>query len=276
MTSEEYHADKTRVSKSGLDLIRKSPRHYWWKHLNPDAKPEPSKKWGDFGHEFHCAITERDRFDREYFCINDEAKVSEIGGANPRATSKYKEWKADLLKENAGKTAISVADFDTLRYMSDSVLANKSANWLLKKGIAEQSFFFTDPTTGAKCKIRPDWLSSVGVCVDLKSCRDASPNGFNRSVMDYRYHVQNAFYIDGLDSAIMDAPREFCFIAVEKEPPYICAVYALDPYYVQLGRMEYEQDLKTYVNCLKTGNWYGYSDKIEYLTAPSWAKPRFL
>jgi len=34
MTNKEYHA-KNMVGKSGLDLIARSPAHYWAKYINP-------------------------------------------------------------------------------------------------------------------------------------------------------------------------------------------------------------------------------------------------
>ena len=32
---EQYHADPDTISKSGLDLIARTPLHYWSAHLDP-------------------------------------------------------------------------------------------------------------------------------------------------------------------------------------------------------------------------------------------------
>ena len=36
LSNEEYHADTTAISKSGLDLVHRSPAHYYAAKLDPD------------------------------------------------------------------------------------------------------------------------------------------------------------------------------------------------------------------------------------------------
>ena len=110
-----------------------------------------------------------------------------------------------------------------------------------------------------------------GVIVDLKTTRDASPDGFAKSVAQYRYHVQAAFYSDGYKAAFGEAPRGFVFIAVETEPPYLVAVYVASETMTSRGRIEYQTDLDTFRECLATDTWPGYSSSPLTLDLPKWA-----
>jgi exodeoxyribonuclease VIII len=101
---------------------------------------------------------------------------------------------------------------------------------------------------------------------------DASPDGFGKSAWNYRYYVQAPFYLDGiLESAESMAFDSFLFIAVEKSPPYNVAVYEAGLDVMQRGREAYLKDLDTYMNCIKSGQWPGYSLKAEPLRLPSYA-----
>src|SRR5690606_3181532 len=125
--------------------------------------------------------------------------INEIGGSKPRSTAKYKEWYAEQLSIVGNKEIISLADYNYCLLIRDKVRAHPTASVLLASGYAEQTFQFIEPISGASCKFRPDWLNMQnGVIVDIKTTEDASPRGFARSVEKYRYHVQDAFYSDGL------------------------------------------------------------------------------
>lgn len=126
--------------------------------------------------------------------------------------------------------------------------------------------------TGAKCRIRPDWLSSEGFIVDVKSTTDASESAFANSIVRYRYHVQDAFYSDGVEKALGKKPKGFVFIAVEKTAPYAVGVYIMPENGQELGREAYLQDLASYQKCLETGNWHGYGNgEAVSLQLPKWA-----
>ncbi len=273
LTNEQYHADTTRISKSGLDLINKSPAHYYAKYLDPQRVIEPPTKSMILGTITHLAVLEPDHLEKNYFILNDFAKILEIGGGNPRNTTKYKEWKDEQLELNKGKQHVMVEDFDTVRRMRDAVHNHKQAALFLKKGIPEQTIYWTDPETGVQCKCRPDFDSeSSGCLVDLKSTQDASPRGFGNSSYKYKYHVQAPFYLDGYNTARPNNKKQgFVFIAVESAPPYNVCVYYIDNDGYSLGKQEYLRGLKTYKECLQTGIWGGYSDDILPLELPAWA-----
>lgn len=270
MTNEAYHSDTSHISKSGLDLIAKSPLHYWDKYLNPKSLKKEETPAMFLGTAVHTAVLEPDKFDSEYLTLEDSQIIAQIGGKSPKATKKYKEWLAEITLQNAGKLILSSEQSETVKRISESVRAHGFAAELLQDGIAEQSFFFKDWETNAPCKIRPDWLSHYDLACDLKTTDDASPSAFMRSIVKYRYYVQAPFYLDGLEVAQSRKFSDFVFIAVEKTPPYAVACYVLDKDTLQLGRSEYRRNLAVYMDCLKSGNWHGFSQEIEELRLPKY------
>ena len=249
INNADYHADPA-VSASHLHLAAVSPYHYWSRYRNPKRpviKPTDAMRAGSL---VHCAVLEPDELAKRY------------GVCGPRNTKAGKEQAAEL--EAAGIEAVSAADWELAMAMAASVRSHPAAAELLRTGQAEQSFWWDDLATGLRCKCRPDWMTSTTL-VDLKTCTDASPRGFARSVAKYRYHVQANHYITGCNA------ERFIFIAVEKTYPYACAVYELDVDAMVAGENARRRDLSVIADCMAIDEWPGYGDAIQPLSLPSWA-----
>ena len=100
-----------------------------------------------------------------------------------------------------------------------------------------------------KGKCRPDWLSKDGnTVVDLKTTKDASPKSFQRSISEFGYHIQSAWYLRGLRK--LDIPaKEFIFIEIEKTAPYCIGVYRADEDMINAGMSEVEKSLELLKMC---------------------------
>jgi exodeoxyribonuclease VIII len=116
-----------------------------------------------------------------------------------------------------------------------------------------------------------DWLTPEGVIVDLKTCEDASPVGFARSVAKFRYHVQAAFYQQGLNEHNITGFEKFIFIAVEKSAPFNIGIYKLDYEAIEQGELEIARNLETYRICKETNRWGGYATEVQKLSLPKYA-----
>lgn len=252
MTSNaDYHADPA-VSASHLKEAMRSPYHYWARYLNPmrlPVEPTPAMRLGSL---VHCAVLESDQLESRY------------GVCAPRNTKAGKEQAEQMAA--AGIEAVTASDMLTANRIADSVRSHPAAAALLAKGKAEQSFWWDDLPTGLRCKCRPDWYYGTTV-VDLKTCQDASPSAFASSVAKFGYHIQAAHYLAGLHGA-----ERFVFIAVEKDPPYACAVYELDLEAMALGRTMRDNALDVIATCRAAELWPGYGDtNVQTLSLPSWA-----
>lgn len=249
MPNAEYHSSSA-ISKSGLDLIEKSPAHYFY------ADKEKTKAMV-IGSAFHDLVLLPDIFEKNYAVKPDGLSF---------ATKEGKAWKA----ENEGKEILSQEEFDAINAMKESVLAHHSASKLLAQGKPETSIFWRDES-GVECRCRPDFIHSSGVIVDLKTTTDASPRGFAKSVAEFRYHVQDAYYSNGYKHAFGELPKGFVFIAVEKKPPYAVGVYTLDDAAKIEGEIRFKENIETYKQALEQGVWNAFSPKIETLSLPNWA-----
>lgn len=255
LAGDEYHA-LPGTSKTGLDKLAKSPAHYL-AYIQGEDKDTEAKR---FGRLFHRYILEPD------LC---RLAVWDGPARNKKAG---KEAWAEFQEKYAGHEIVSAEESAALEGMRASVYAHPKARELMQApGRCELSRWTYDQRTGELCKVRPDRLLDIGMAFDLKSCKDASPRGFAKACAERRYHVQGAFYPDKLD---LDEKR-FPFIAVEKEQPYACAVYELDPDAVEFGRYLYEKDLIRLAECKISKQWPAYSERIETLKLPAWATKEF-
>jgi exodeoxyribonuclease VIII len=257
LSNAEYHANTDSVSKSMLDKIHKAPaclRDYL-----DCVQPEPTTAM-QFGTVAHTAVLEPEKL----ICGPDIDRRTKAGKAAAEAfCDKYAEQDVVIVGPDV---------YYTLMEIAESVRRHPVAARILAQGEAEMSAFGI--VEDVRCKARPDWYDAkLGICLDLKTCRGAGPSDFARSVANYRYHVQAAFYTDVM--AADGFPIEsFVFVAVESAPPFLVGVYVLDSEALEVGRAEYQQDLALYRECVESGTWPGLSERIELITLPAFYKRR--
>lgn len=250
------------VSQSRLKLLARSPAHLKYAIEHPEP-PTPAQT---LGHVFDAALFEPDAianicYVRPSHYVGEGTKKPWHNGA------KFcKEWN----EAHKDREIIPQADFASVQAMVGEILKHPAAALVLKEGKSGFCLFSEDAETGLQLKGRPDWMSG-NVIADLKSCVDASPNGFARAVANFGYEIQAAFYLD-LAAVLKLEKEHFFFIACEKEPPYAVAVYELDEESINIGRTKYRRLLARYLQCVVADTWPGYSRHVEVLTLPAWSK----
>ncbi|TXF11147.1 PD-(D/E)XK nuclease-like domain-containing protein [Pelomicrobium methylotrophicum] len=261
MPADQYHANQA-VGHSGLVRIMRSPAHYREYVTNP---PEPTPAM-QLGTAFHVALLEPDRLGETFVVAPKFDRRTKEGRQAAEA------WEA----EHAGKTALTAEQMNAIEQMVASVKQHAGAAGLLANGMAEMSGFWSDPETGIECKCRPDWLAMAGETVtgivDVKTCVDASADGFARAIATLGYDLQAAFYQDGL-KAMTGRTIPFYFIAVEKEAPYAVAAYEASDEVIEVGRAKYRGALQLLKWCRENGRWPAYqpNGEIETINLPRWA-----
>ena len=261
-SNDAYHGGPG-TSKSALDAIANaSPLHFWYKYVNPErvrAEPTPAMVMGS---AVHSAVLEPDLFPLEY--------VQAPTGINKRTNAGKAEFAA-FEAANKGKTVLDVEDFATCLAVRDAVHRHPVAAGLLTGGKAEQSFFAIDPETGELIKCRTDYMAG-DMIIDLKTTKDASPSEFAKSVANFRYDVQQAWYNHVLECAFGEHPETWAFLAVETSPPYAIGIYYLDPFDVMRAKTSALKDLARIVAHKKSGEWPDYGHSVQQLTLPGWVK----
>lgn len=251
MTNQEYHSKTEYISKSLLDQIHKSPAHYL-AYIQGEKQPPTAAMI--FGSLVHSLV----------FNQADYAVIPECDRRTKEGKSIYEQF----LAESQGKELIvTAAQLEQATAIKNAVLAHPKAALLIEQGQAELPIFGEIEGLPARCKV--DFLNTrFNVCIDLKTTASAAPEEFSRSVWNYRYHVQAAFYLD------LTKASRFIFIAVDKEQPYNVELYELDEEAIEKGRKEYKQDIETLKKCKQSGNYHGYTEdsKIHVISLPAWAK----
>lgn len=251
ISAENYHADRSAVSKSWLDRIDRSPAHLR-AYLDGLTKADtPALVLGSLT---HCAILEPDLLDAVY------AVSPRVDRRTKAGKEVYAEWEASL----KGQVIVTADQMEHAKAMRDSVRRNKAARALLSTGDAEETVVWQNSETGELCKARADWLRE-NVIVDVKTTGDARPAEFAKSIANYRYSCQAAHYCDGF------ALDRFVFIAIERDPPYACAVYVADEVMRNRGKDDRDRNLRTYAECRASGEWPAYPQVITELSLPRWA-----
>lgn len=288
------------ISKSGLDLIRRSPMHYKFMKENP----RPSTPALVIGQALHCLVLEGEEQFHKEFCrapanAPNKPTAAQLRAEKPTpAALKSIQFWAEFNEENKGKQIISsksdpekgdawgVSDWDKLFRMRDAIMEHPTASALLDSGLSELSGYWIDRSidieqlkvaAGKKinlnlndptfklCKLRLDWFSDThNLGIDLKTTEDASYTEFSRSVDKFRYHVQDAFYREGM-SQLNRPLDEFVFVAIEKQPPYAVACYTIDLKGKRFGKSLFQRDLSTYAYCKANDEWPLYPSDVREL-----------
>lgn len=264
--ASEYHADKEIVGHSALVQILRSPEHF--KHYTtPGAfKETPTLR---FGTALHCAVLEPERFAQDFIEI-------------PKIDRRTKEGKAKAEAYElaaVGKELIEVDDMQAVKAILQKISTHTKATALRLKSVTEKSYFWTDEDTGIMCRIRCDMVAvdengKIVAIIDLKTTADASMEAFRRSIDDYGYDLQAAFYVDAVAVAIgREVP--FYLLAVESSAPYGIALYRVGQETIEIGRRKYRMALQLLEWCRQNNSWPGYQPQPfceeEVIELPEWS-----
>ncbi len=257
MLAKKYHKIKALSSTGISTLITGTPSKFKLKFI--DGIQE-QKACYTLGSAFHTMVLEPDNFDDEFLVTDLDAR-----------TKVFKE----LTATNPDKTILKQADLEAVKLMKHSIMKNPTATKLLNhEGEIEGSYFWKDKLTGIKCKARLDKLipdfKGKTVLVDLKTTADASPAGFEKSMANYGYHRQAAWYSHAVELATGKPPALYIIIACEKTPPFDNACYIISKSAIEKGWEECRKAVATYKKCIDTETWPGYPDGLTELHLPKW------
>lgn len=251
MSNDAYHA-YDGISKSGLDLVARSPAHYAYRTAH-----EPSRAMV-IGSATHAAILEPELFAQQYMLLRD---------VTDRRSSAYKQAAEQFGADNV----LTGTEADSVIGMQNAIQLNRHLQSLLAQtGWCEISVFATDPVTGVLVKCRFDKLLNNLQSIDLKTTQDL--RDFDKSVANYRYHVQQAFYTDVFEWATGKQLQSFDFAVIEKDAPNASRLFRLDSEATAYGRKLYREALNTYADCLSKNEWPMPDGSLEYVGLPYWAQ----
>lgn len=264
MSNEFYHS-VAGLSSTGIRLIDDCPKKYEHRYLSGNQQEQTQAML--IGSALHCRVLTPEIFPMQF-------------AVSPKFDGRTKEGKAGkaaFAAENAEKEVVTEDDFTLIENIAKSISEHPAAQNILSLGGHSEESFFWEETVGTEsilCKCRPDIrIPSHGLLVDVKTtAKGASADAFSRTIHNFGYHFQAAYYLRGVSLVTGEQYDDFIFIAVETEAPYLVAVYQLDREVISLAWEKIEYLLDLYALCKRTNNWPGYSEIIETITLPRWAK----
>jgi hypothetical protein len=250
MNFSEYCA-LDAVNFSTLKSIDKSPLHY---RYAVDVGREDTTGLLK-GRATHTAVFEPDEFKSRYTIFPGKRRAG-------------KEW-TEFLAAHEGQEILKTDEYEQILAVRDAVHRHPVASKILAKGVAEETIQWRDEKTGLLCKGRLDWFNTA-VLADLKGCSDGDARRFGALVARMKYHVQMAWYLDGLNAALDISPEKCSIIAAEINAPHDVAVFTLTDDDLLAGRETYEGWLQKVVECRESNTWPGRFPEEHLLSLPKY------
>jgi len=252
VSNAEYHGSDLLSRSTASALLTTSPAKVRWERDNPlTYKGVPLVMGGCF----HSMVLEPECLDEEY-----AVKPTEIDGKSP-LTKHYKEEFAAMQAERPHVQWVKDDNWETCEGMANAIMSNPVYTHYASdvEAIAEGTGYFD--YNGASCKVRPDLYTSDGTIIDLKSTQDASEAGFRKSVRNFKYDFQTAWYMEAMRALGLPA-KQFIFIICEKSPPYLTASYTLTSSEIDRQKPRMQKACEIWATCMETGVWPGYPEEV--------------
>ena len=257
MANDIYHSSEG-LSRSALMEFKRSPYHYWYKYLNPEALPKEPTDAMILGNLIHTMVLEPDKFQEEFVMKQKFDRRTNIG----------KEGYGKYMMSLRGRIEITEQDLVIANAINKSIEEHDVASKLLQGCDIEKSIYFTHEPTGIQCKARPDaWIN--GLVIDLKSSKDASYRAFQGAAYAGGYFLQAGMIYCALRSIDVEL-KTFITLAAEKVPPYALGIYALDKEAIDFGVNQFDHLMESFDRCVQSNNWPGYP--FQYMSVPGYAK----
>ena len=266
--SKDYHSDnicpEPCLSRSVIkDLIFESPSKARWNHprLNPNFKPDYGAGKFDIGSATHPMLLEG--IDSVVVVDADDWRKKEAKEARERA---WAEGKTPLLREQYEK-AILMVEVAKQQILACQGLGIKD---LRDDGDSELTYIWQED--GVWLKVRTDWISKDrSLILDYKTTnQSANPSDVGRILVNMNYDIQDAFYRRGV-RAVEGVDSRLVFLFQEVEEPHLCSFVELPEMVKIMGQQKVENGIFLWKECMTTGNWFAYPNKVIMVDTPRWA-----
>ena len=234
------------LSASALKAFAKSPNHY----LDyVQRKFEPSRAM-ELGTLIHCLLLEPGEFQYRYAVAPKVDKRTKAG---------KEEWAA-FQNVNGHLDIIEQAFYNEAFAVVEAAQKDSNLQRILNEPFHAEEQLDAD-LFGFPFTARLD-LETEGFVYDVKTCQDASPEGFQRAAYNLDYHLQATIY------RLMTG-KPFRWIAIETSSPYNVMVYNQSEEAYERSKARLEKLVKQFVEW--DGEPMGYSTEVQTLDLPRWA-----
>ncbi len=247
-------------------LLTHSPLLAWWNHprLNPQWEPTFEAKF-DVGTAAHELLLKGDDI-AEWI----DAEDWRTKAAREQRDAARREGKVPLLARQRDGVMEMVAA------VREQVACFEIDPPLFAAGKPEQTIVWEED--GVCCRARADWLRDDMAAIDdaKSTAQSASPHEWpRRTFWSIGCDVQAAWYTRGLE-AVTGRTAAFRFVTFETDPPHGLSVFDLAPSALDLAHRKIEWALRTWRECLASGEWPGYERQVASVELSAWADTAFI
>ena len=229
ITDEEYFADRNRVNCSSLKTVIQNEGATVF--LNQKREVTAAMR---IGTAFHTLVLEPEKFNDRFVVI---PKVSFATKEGKLIKEKYADCvflnDKERTSDEGRQIVINEEDYDELLKLKNGLLYDFDGAELEAKRLLDQSgdcecvVLFTHLNIPCKCKIDKFLKESLHI-LDVKTCQSSKVEDFQKTVFDYGYFIQAAFYKLAF-WCLAEITVKFSFLAVEKtEDVYLSQVFNTD------------------------------------------------
>jgi hypothetical protein len=229
-------------------LLTTSPLHFYNRFMLGEDTPVSAAMI--FGRLIHAAVLEEHLLNKEFVVKPEPPSDRPTYFRTKEGKAEMELWKS----RNKGRDIVKAEDMDKALAMVAALRRKaRSRFWLWEaEGMNEQAYQWQvevpDFSLPVLCRGKMDRVVIVDgkkYIVDYKSTAKTPTLGtFGRTVGEYLYHAQMAFYADGegADGAVL--------VAQETKAPYDSAVFMLNEDLLDEGRRIYATALQRYADCV--------------------------
>jgi hypothetical protein len=238
----DYFAIKA-LSASALQLLKESPEAFRDRYLLGIKEPESDAF--RIGSAVHCLVLEPSCFADRY-------------ATSPKFDRRTKIGKEEFAKFQESAQGKIVLDSDEAAEVLQLAQAfNKHAGLvtlLASPGkVIEEPILFE--LFGEQFKTKPDCVIPSCKCIiDVKTCKNANPDRWKWSALDYGYHRQAAIYIEACQVKYGQRFR-FLFACVSKTYPFEVSVIELDNSTIADGLDDTQRLVESYKRRMQNNDW---------------------
>ncbi len=238
------------LSFSALKAFLQSPQHYYRYVMEKETT-----KAMEEGKMFHMAILEPERFEKEYWVLDDEEKIEEIGGKNPRATKKYKEWVVEQEALNSQGSRIDKKLYDTFLRMGRYLSNNRATKFLMsdltekekKIEFTHNDFNIIGFIDGVGTHMGGEFEGKK-YTLDLKKVADASYKKLRWTIQDMKYSMQGAIY------STAESACEHYLICIDMKCNVQVVRMGVET--LEAGFADFNAATDSFRDCAETDSWY--------------------
>lgn len=259
MTEKDYNEAEGLRSSIASIIDKQTLAHAKHAMQNFDQSDKGALILGSAAHDY---IFRPSIFDEKWGILPSNYKGTTTAGKEKKAA----------LADVHGNNILKSDEHQLLISFKKSLESHPTISKLLA-GITETELSIFWEEQGIQCKARLDAVAEIGgtaVLIDLKTSRSAAQSDFERSCINYGYLIQSAHYLAGAKACgiVKEDNNNFLHVVIEKEAPFLCAVYCLDDGSLELGEKRRQEAMRKYSCAKATGVWCGYSEVIETIAAP--------